>query len=232
MERMLEIQTDQNKADELNRCRERNWLSPEDQARFGISVPAEQPEESASDPIHPHGFKIGQHVFLNDGHLIGRTTKLFYTQARLVSHLAIRTARLLGHHKIIPVVSVNEVNSKGVFLAGSRDSFGAMPNYKTDTVLAEEAHTPELLALFRARLVAPRRQMLRDILERAESNGELRGGVNLDAVVNLLVGAFYARYLADPSIPSDFPQDLVDVIWSGIARLAPQSGPTRSAAPA
>ncbi len=88
------------------------------------------------------------------------------------------------------------------------------------TVLAEEAHTPELLALFRARLVAPRRQMLRDILERAQSKGELRGDINLDAVVNLLVGAFYARYLADPSIPHEFPQDLVDVIWSGIARSA------------
>ena len=86
------------------------------------------------------------------------------------------------------------------------------------TVLAEEAHTPELLSLFRERLVAPRRQMLRVILERARKNGELRRGANLDAAINLLVGAFYARYLAISAIPTDFPRELVKLVWPGLAR--------------
>ncbi|MFN0101465.1 MAG: TetR/AcrR family transcriptional regulator [Bryobacteraceae bacterium] len=86
------------------------------------------------------------------------------------------------------------------------------------TVLAEEAHTPELLVLFRERLVTPRCRMLRVILERAKKNGELRRGVSLDAAINLLVGAFYARYLADSSIPAAFPRDLVQLVWSGVAR--------------
>jgi len=86
------------------------------------------------------------------------------------------------------------------------------------TVLAEEVHTPELLALFRERLVSPRRQMLRVILERARKNGELRRGANLDAAVNLLVGAFYARYLASSAIPPDFPRELVKLVWPGLAR--------------
>lgn len=86
------------------------------------------------------------------------------------------------------------------------------------TVLAEEAHTPELLALFRERLVAPRRQMLRVILDRAKRRGELRRGANLDAAINLMVGAFYARYLAASTVPSGFPRELVTLVWPGLAR--------------
>ena len=86
------------------------------------------------------------------------------------------------------------------------------------TVLAEEAHTPELLALFRERLVVPRRRMLRDILEHAKRNGELRRGANLDAAVNLLVGAYYARYLAASAIPAGFSRELVLLVWPGLVR--------------
>ncbi len=86
------------------------------------------------------------------------------------------------------------------------------------TVLAEEAHTPELLALFRERLVVPRRQMLLAILDRAKRRGELRRGANLDVAVNLLVGAFYARYLAASAIPAGFPRELVAMVWPGLVR--------------
>ncbi len=85
------------------------------------------------------------------------------------------------------------------------------------TVLAEEAHTPELLALFRARLVATRRSMLQAILLRAQKRKELRRSVNLDCVVNMLIGAFYARYLATSTVPPDFARELVAIIWPGIA---------------
>jgi len=85
------------------------------------------------------------------------------------------------------------------------------------TVLAEEAHTPELLALFRARLVATRRNMLQSILLRAQKRKELRRAVNLDCVVNMLIGAFYARYLATSTVPPDFARELVAIIWTGIA---------------
>lgn len=85
------------------------------------------------------------------------------------------------------------------------------------TVLAEESHTPELLTHFRDRIVAPRRAMLREILERAEKRGELRPDANLEAAINMLVGAFYARYLAGSKIPATFPQELAQIVWSGVA---------------
>lgn len=85
------------------------------------------------------------------------------------------------------------------------------------TVLAEEAHTPELLALFRERLVAPRRTMLRAILERARDRGELRPDADIDCAVSALVGAFYGRYLASSRIPHSFARNLVEIVWRGVA---------------
>ena len=92
------------------------------------------------------------------------------------------------------------------------------------TVLSEESHTPELLKLFRERIVAPRRAMLRAILERAESRNELRPGIKIDSVVNALVGAFYARYIASSKIPSAFPRELIEIVWNGIAAALPRRG--------
>jgi len=86
------------------------------------------------------------------------------------------------------------------------------------TVLAEEGHTPELLALFRERLVMPRRTIIRGILERARRHRELRPGVDLDAAVSMLVGAFYARYLATSKVPSRFAQSIVETVWPGICK--------------
>lgn len=86
------------------------------------------------------------------------------------------------------------------------------------TVLAEEAHVPELTARFRAHIVRPRREGLLAILSAAEGRGELRPDADLDAAVNALVGAFYARYLADGSIPADFPDRVTDAVLGGVVR--------------
>jgi len=85
------------------------------------------------------------------------------------------------------------------------------------TVLAEEGHTPELLRLFRERLVVPRRAALTAVLERAKQRRELRRGVHVGAAVNMLVGAFYAHYLASPEIPESYPAEVVAIVWRGIS---------------
>jgi AcrR family transcriptional regulator len=84
------------------------------------------------------------------------------------------------------------------------------------TVLAEENDTPELLALFRERLVKPRRRELRAVLEAARDRGELRPAANLDVAVNALVGAFFARYLAGEPIGGRFVSTLVDSVLEGL----------------
>ena len=49
---------------------------------------------------------------------------------------------------------------------------------------------------------------------------ELRPGANLDCAVSMLVGAFYARYLAGSQISAEFPRQLVETVWAGIAAPA------------
>jgi AcrR family transcriptional regulator len=85
------------------------------------------------------------------------------------------------------------------------------------SVLAEEQATPELLALFRERVVGPRRAEVREVLEHARRRGELRENANLDVAVNMLVGSYYAQYLAGGAFPDDWPEAVVDVILGGLA---------------
>lgn len=84
------------------------------------------------------------------------------------------------------------------------------------TVLAEEQETPELLALYREQIVAPRRQLFRRILEGARERGEVRTDADLDLAVNALVGAFYAHYLAGGPFPDDWDERAVDTVLRGI----------------
>ena len=75
------------------------------------------------------------------------------------------------------------------------------------SVLAEEHATLELLSLFRERVVEPRHAEVREVLEHAQERGELRQDADLEAAVNMLIGSYYARYLAgDPFFPEDWPE--------------------------
>jgi AcrR family transcriptional regulator len=84
------------------------------------------------------------------------------------------------------------------------------------TALAEEHHTPELLAQFRANLVEPRRRMLRSSLERARARGELAHDADLETAVNALVGSYYASYLAGGRVPRNWPERAVELVLRGL----------------
>jgi hypothetical protein len=38
----------------------------------------------------------------------------------------------------------------------------------------------------------------------------------IEVALNLLVGAFYARYLAGPRAPAGFAWEVVEVVWKGL----------------
>ncbi|MGH3145239.1 MAG: TetR/AcrR family transcriptional regulator [Rubrobacter sp.] len=84
------------------------------------------------------------------------------------------------------------------------------------SVLAEEHTTPELLALFRKRVVEPRREELREVLEHARGRGELREGGDIEAAVNMLVGSYYARYLAGDRFSDGWPNSEVEAVLAGL----------------
>jgi len=84
------------------------------------------------------------------------------------------------------------------------------------TLLAEEAHNPELLELFRERIVAARRERLTAILGEGRARGELRRDADLEAAVNLLVGSFYARYLTGRGVEEGWPERAVALLWPAL----------------
>ena len=63
------------------------------------------------------------------------------------------------------------------------------------TMLVESTE-PELVALYRSRVVLPRRSALRGILERARAAGLIDSAADLDVAVVVMTGGWYAGALA------------------------------------
>jgi AcrR family transcriptional regulator len=81
------------------------------------------------------------------------------------------------------------------------------------TLLAEERRHPELLAAFRNRLVEPRRTALRQALAESISCRELPDSTDPDVVASMLIGSFYARYIATSDIPDDWAEQILRQVW-------------------
>lgn len=77
------------------------------------------------------------------------------------------------------------------------------------SLFAEEERHPELLALFKQRIVEPRRTLLRQAL----AAGSLPDSADLDAIVSMLIGSFYGRYVTVDGIPDDWPDRVLRVVW-------------------
>lgn len=87
------------------------------------------------------------------------------------------------------------------------------------TCLAEEGRAPELLQLLRERTVLPRRELLREVLERAVAAGEVRSGIDLEGAVSALLGPYYADHLAGRVAPGWAPA-AVDLVLAGLRQAA------------
>jgi AcrR family transcriptional regulator len=90
--------------------------------------------------------------------------------------------------------------------------------------MLQRGTNPELLRLYRERLVIPRRTRLRTILERAVTRGLIPGG-DLELAVGSLTGSFYALALAG-SVPADWPTRAAAHAWRSLGGRPPK--PRRS----
>lgn len=77
------------------------------------------------------------------------------------------------------------------------------------SLLAEEERHPQLLHLFKTRIVEPRRALLRQAL----AAGDLPASADLDALTSMLIGSFYGRYLTTAGIPDDWPSRVLSTVW-------------------
>jgi AcrR family transcriptional regulator len=89
------------------------------------------------------------------------------------------------------------------------------------TLLAEEHRHPELLAAFRDRLVEPRRAALRRALAEGVSRGELPDSADPDILASMVIGSFYARYIATSDIPDDWAEQTLRHVWPDASDAPP-----------
>jgi AcrR family transcriptional regulator len=90
-------------------------------------------------------------------------------------------------------------------------------------VIAALQSDPELAATVRERIVEPRVTACVERLRRAQRSGELRRGIDLESVVELLYGPIYYRLLL-PGRPLD-PTGvgaMVDLAFAGLKRSPPR----------
>ena len=81
------------------------------------------------------------------------------------------------------------------------------------TVLAEEPHHPELLERWRVRAGMAMADATRAVLERGRSRGQVRSDADIEATVDLLLGAYLGRYTTRGSPPRGWTKRVVGVLW-------------------
>jgi AcrR family transcriptional regulator len=85
-------------------------------------------------------------------------------------------------------------------------------------VLGELQRNPDFARLYADRVVRPRRQALVELLEDALERGQLRQGIDVDQVADVLAGAPFLRLLplGLPPVGERYAAELLATIWNGI----------------
>ena len=86
-------------------------------------------------------------------------------------------------------------------------------------LLGETANDPELHAIFYDNLVAPRRILMREILERAVARGEIRDDVDIELMIDLFAGPVIYRLLITRGDLTQLPalDEQLDALLNGLA---------------
>ncbi len=93
--------------------------------------------------------------------------------------------------------------------------------------MLQDSTAPEVLTRYRAQVIAPRRGRIRAILERAQRLGLIDPDADLDVAVTLCTGSWYARALAEPMPPPNWPTRTAALVWRAVGGTLPGTS-TRS----
>jgi AcrR family transcriptional regulator len=86
------------------------------------------------------------------------------------------------------------------------------------SIMGGASRYPELIARFTREVVEPRRDVIRQVLRRGISSGELRADLDVEVTLWLVMGALAqrARAFGAGPIPDEFPAKVIDALLSGI----------------
>jgi AcrR family transcriptional regulator len=85
-------------------------------------------------------------------------------------------------------------------------------------LLGEGAKYPRLMARYVETVLEPRREVIRSVLRRGVTTGELRAGVDIEVALFMLTGAVLARGKYEPgSFPPGYVERVVEELLQGLA---------------
>ncbi|MFD1536650.1 TetR/AcrR family transcriptional regulator [Nonomuraea guangzhouensis] len=87
--------------------------------------------------------------------------------------------------------------------------------------MLQDTTTPDVLARYRARVIAPRRRRLHAILDTARRRGLIDADADLEVAVTLCTGNWYARALAHDQPPEHWPQRTAALVWRAVGGQHP-----------
>jgi AcrR family transcriptional regulator len=99
-------------------------------------------------------------------------------------------------------------------LDGVRRNYGVS---LAGTLLMEEPYNPRLLELVRQRMGSPQRRILAETIQEGIERGQIRANVDIERVLDLLLGAFFAAVFANGRPGPDGPEQIVESLWPAIA---------------
>ena len=82
--------------------------------------------------------------------------------------------------------------------------------------MLQDSVDPDVRARYQARVIAPRRQRLRDILERAQERELIDDDADIEIAITMAVGAWYARALAGDPPPRNWPRRTAQMVWRAV----------------
>jgi len=89
--------------------------------------------------------------------------------------------------------------------------------------MLQETTEPDVRSRYRAKVVAPRRQRVRAILERAADLGLIDADADLEIAITMATGNWYGRELAGEPAPVDWARRSAELVWRAVGGRAPGS---------
>jgi len=95
--------------------------------------------------------------------------------------------------------------------------------------MLQDTTDPDVRRRYQARIIAPRRKRLREILQRGIDQGLLDPDGDVDVALTMCTGSWYGRALAGAPVPRNWPYRSASLVWRALGGEPPDRSPARSA---
>lgn len=133
--------------------------------------------------------------------------KRFHSKAELIGAAL---AHLQIDHQ--PVLTGQVQSDLALLLGAMRSDYDRVGLGLIGACLTAESHHPELLKIVRDKSLQVRRTGFRDALLNGVETGQLRSDLDLDLVISVIIGAFFAEYLAGRPMDEEWDGSVVKLV--------------------